>query len=118
MTMEWPAPGFQNYVADPSELAGFESTAAYNPATNMIYVGSHNVPEVFVYVRVNSSNYASNLGIGVPLGYSNTGVAADNATIEGINAATGQMVWSHFVATVGFRGGLMTSGNVVYALTL
>jgi hypothetical protein len=40
---------------------------------------------------------------------------SDNATIMAVNAATGQMVWSHFIASQGYRGGLTTSGNVVYA---
>jgi len=34
-----------------------------------------------------------------------------------VNAATGQMVWSHFNPNQGYRGGVTTSGNVVF-LTL
>jgi len=31
-----------------------------------------------------------------------------------VNAATGQMVWSHFIPTQGYRGGVTTSGNIVF----
>jgi outer membrane protein assembly factor BamB len=111
MTLEWPAPGNADYIMNPSELAGFESTASINPATNMIYVTSHNVPALAHYVPLNSSNYATQSGVALIGGF----VAyPDNATIEAINAATGQMVWSHYLPTIGFRGGMMSSGNVVY----
>ncbi len=112
MTNSWPAPNLSNYIMNPSELAGFESTASFNPATNMIYVTSHNVPSNAVYVPLNSSNYAQNSGINNPGGFT---PYPDNATVEAVNAATGQMVWSHNIPLVGFRGGVMSSGNVVYA---
>jgi glucose dehydrogenase len=112
MTNAWAAPNLQNFIMNPSELAGFESTAAYSPATNMIYVASHNVPALAGYVPVNSTNYATTSGINVIGGFN---AYPSNTTIEAVNAATGQMVWSHNAPTTGFRGGLMTSGNVVYA---
>jgi len=31
-----------------------------------------------------------------------------------VNAATGQMVWSHYIPNQGYRGGLTNSGNVVF----
>ncbi|MDA4118684.1 MAG: PQQ-binding-like beta-propeller repeat protein, partial [Thaumarchaeota archaeon] len=114
MTNSFASPGNVNFIADPSELAGFESTAAFNPAANMIYVGSHNVPAMFQYVALNSSNYGKISGINTPGGQPNPNYAV-NATVEAVNAATGQMVWSHNIPTIGFRGGLMSSGNVVFA---
>ena len=117
MTNDWAAPNNENFIANPSELAGFESTASFDPATNMVYVTSHNVPEMFNYAPLNATNFATNSGINAIAGLASFGQQAypDNATVEAINAATGQMVWDHYIPTVGFRGGLMSSGNVVYA---
>jgi glucose dehydrogenase len=112
MTNSWPAPNLQNYLMFPSLIAGFESTAAYSPVTNMIYVTSHNAPADVVYVALNSTNYAKSALMIYPKGFT---AYPDNATTEAVNAATGQMVWSHNIPSVGFRGGMMTSGNVVYA---
>jgi glucose dehydrogenase len=114
MNLAFASPGNVNFISNPSELAGFESTAAFSPATNMMYVGSHNVPANFQYIPLNASNYGKTNGIATPGGQPNP-TLPDNATIEGINAANGQMVWSHPIPTIGFRGGLMTSGNVVFA---
>jgi len=112
MMNSWAAPNNQDFLMNPSELAGFESTAAFSPVNNMIYVTSHNVPAIGSYVAVNSSNYATTSGINVKGGFL---AYPDNATVEAINGATGQMVWSHNIPVIGFRGGLMTSGNVVFA---
>src|SRR5207244_8225658 len=38
----------------------------------------------------------------------------NNPTVIAFNAATGQLVWTHFVPTQGYRGGLTTSGNIVF----
>jgi outer membrane protein assembly factor BamB len=114
MTAEWPAPGNKDFISNPSELAGFESTAAFSPVTNMIYIGSHNVPALFHYVPLNVTNFKGNSGIQIIGGQPNPNLP-DNATIEAVNAVNGQMVWSHNIPTIGFRSGLMTSGNVVYA---
>jgi hypothetical protein len=114
MTSEWPAPNLQDYLSNPSELAGFESTAAFNPQTNMIYVGSHNVPALFHYIPPNATNYGKTSGISTPGGQPNPKFTT-NATIEAINGANGQLVWTHGISTIGFRSGIMTSGNVIYA---
>ncbi len=112
MTLPWPAPNNQDYIMNPSELAGFESTAAYSPVTNMLYVTSHNVPAKANYQPLNSSNYGQTSGINLPGGFT---AYPQNSTIEAVNAATGQTVWTHNIPTQAFRGGMMTSGNVVYA---
>jgi hypothetical protein len=103
-------PPYNDYLANPSFWAGFESTAAYNPALNYIFLGSHNVPQPIHYIPPNSTNYGKTAGESRLYGTS----PADNGTIEAVNAATGQMVWSYFIPTQGFRGGLATSGNVVF----
>src|SRR5213076_1193290 len=88
----------------------FESDAAYSPVTNYLYTASHNVPQLIHYIPANTSNYATSTGESRGPGTA----YPDNGTIEAVNAATGQMVWSHYVPTQGFRGGVATSGNVVF----
>jgi glucose dehydrogenase len=99
----------------------FESEGAFNPATNYIYVVSQNYPQQWAYIPPNATNYHTSGGTrSFPLpGQTATTVTTgiDNSTAEAINAATGQMVWSHFIPTQGYRGGVATSGNILY-LTL
>src|SRR5437667_7365957 len=38
----------------------------------------------------------------------------DNATVFALNAATGQIVWTHYIPNQGYRGGSTVSGNVVF----
>jgi hypothetical protein len=112
MTNDWPAPNNENLIINPSEAAGFESTASYDPVTNMVYLTSHNVPSEVKYIPLNASNYATNNGIGTIGGLTSL---PENATTEAVNATNGEMVWSHNIPNIGFRGGMMSSGNVVFA---
>jgi outer membrane protein assembly factor BamB len=112
MTNDWAAPNEKNFISNPSELAGFESTASYNPVNNMIYVTSHNVPSEYIFVPLNASDYATSNGITS----ANPGVGfTDNATVEAVNASNGHLLWTYNVPNIGFRGGMMSSGNVVFA---
>jgi outer membrane protein assembly factor BamB len=111
-------PTLQPIICTPCTFA-FESEGAYSPASNYIYVASINYPALWYYVPPNSTNYHTNgftFSQPVPGAKTSTG-PQDNATVEAVNAATGQMVWSHFIPAQGYRGGITTSGNVVY-LTL
>jgi hypothetical protein len=74
------------------------------------------IPSLCYYIPPNSTNYRTNSGLAYfpPPGATAFAGAQDNATIEAVNAATGQMVWSHFIEHQGYRGGLAASGNVVY----
>jgi outer membrane protein assembly factor BamB len=100
----------------PSQFAAFENEGAYSPTLNYLFLASQNVPQLATYVAPNSTNYKTNSGIAFtpPPGASALANNLDNSTIEAVNAATGQMVWSHYIPTEGFRGGLSTSGNVVF----
>jgi hypothetical protein len=100
----------------PSEAAGFENEGSYSPALNYLFVASQNVPLLAYYVGINSSNYQTNSGMAFfpPPGGSGLFGPQDNTTISAVNAATGQIVWSHFIPTQGYRGGLSNSGNVVF----
>jgi len=93
--------------------AGVEADFAYSPATNYIYVASESTPSLEHYVPLNSTNYGGTNGFS-GIATAGTGSAYNNATIWGINALTGQDVWHHTFLTASYRGGVSTSGNVVY----
>ena len=116
MNLAFGNPSLADTLVYPSNYAGFENDAAYSPKLNYLFLASQNVPFLYHYVPRNTSNY------GVGNGQTTIATAAtaknnDNATVEAVDATTGQMVWSYFIPTQGYRGGLSTSGNTVF-LTL
>ncbi len=70
-----------------------------------LYVAPYNRPRVY------NINPVTDFG-------NQAGTAKDphpnNSTIWAIDATTGKPVWSFFIAGVGYRGGIITSGGVVY----
>src|SRR4029077_11391961 len=97
----------------------FESEGTYDPATYYIYVASLNAPALWYYVAPNATNYRTNGGTAsfpIP-GAPSKNAGLNNSTAIAVNAATGQMVWNHFIPLQGYRGGLSSSGNLVF-LTL
>src|SRR5207253_5091860 len=55
---------------------------------------------------------------GTPINFgvcSNCDVRNNNSTIWSINALTGEVNWHHFIPIQGYRGGVSTSGNLVFA---
>jgi len=117
MNLPFFNPSLADTLQYPTASAGFENEFAFNPALNMLFTASQNVPALEHYIPMNLTNY------GKTSGQSGIAIAAtaknqDNSTIEGINAATGTMVWSHFIPTQGYRGGLTTTGNMVFATLL
>jgi hypothetical protein len=118
MTREFFNPSLQPAICSPCTFA-IESEGAYNPVLNYIYLASINYPALWNYVPANSTNYHTN-GFTFsqpPPGATQRTGPQDNATVEAVNAATGQMVWSHYIPAQGYRGGMITSGNIVF-LTL
>jgi hypothetical protein len=97
----------------------FESESAYNPVTNMIYTVSDNNPRLTYYIAINSTNYKTTPGWSqVPIaGQKATEGTYDNCTVEAVDASTGQMVWNYYIPNQGYRGGMTSSGNVLF-LTL
>ena len=114
MTEAFFNPSLADTLMYPSEFAGFENEFAYSPPLNYIFTASQNVPALEHYIVLDSSNYGKTNGFG-QIAIAATAKNLDNCTIEAVNAATGQMVWSHFIPTQGYRGGLTTSGNLVFA---
>jgi glucose dehydrogenase len=121
-TTQMSYPFFNPSLADtimyPSEFGASENAFSYSPALNYIFLVTHNVPLLAHYVPMNLTNYATNYGTTFPtVPKPNTGGHGDNSTAMALNAATGQMVWSYYIPTTGYRGGVTNSGNVVF-LTL
>jgi outer membrane protein assembly factor BamB len=116
MTEAFFNPSLADTLMYPSNLAGFENDASYSPVLNFLFLASHNVPAMTHYVARNATNYGQGSGqTSLPIAaYNRLTCGCSNATIEAVNAATGQMVWSHLIPGVGYRGGLTNSGNVVY----
>jgi len=110
----------QGTLMYPSEFGGFEDESSYSPALNYLFLAAEQVPFLVYNVPFNSSNYKTNAGLffAPPPGQGNVvygaGAKGDNTTVFAVNAATGQMVWSHFIPTQGYRGGVSTSGNIVF----
>jgi hypothetical protein len=66
------------------------------------------------YLGLNSSTYFTSTGeTGTPVAH--TTASDNNATIFAINPTTGAVNWKYFVPLQGYRGGVITSGNLVYA---
>jgi glucose dehydrogenase len=127
MTLAFPTANLQPYLQYPSASAGFEDEQAYSPTLNYIFAAAQNVPSYIGYVGLNSSSYFGAGGITAtgetltPVNHagscSGCGPASNNNTLFAIDAATGQVKWSYFVPLQGYRGGVTTSGNIVF-LTL
>ncbi len=113
-----PQPAFLEY---PGLVAGFEDVQSFNPTTNTLFVAAHNVPNTVAYIGLNASTYFTSSG--EVFGPFNAGGLRlpepqnANATVFSINAATGATNWDYFIPNQGYRGGLTSSGNLVF-LTL
>jgi glucose dehydrogenase len=114
MNLPYFNPSLADTLMYPSELAGFENDASYSPVLNYLFLASHNVPALMHYVPENFTNYGKTTGMTFVSSLRAIENSNTNTTIEAVDAATGQMVWSHFIPTQGFRGGITNSGNVVY----
>jgi hypothetical protein len=118
MTEAFFNPSLKDTLMLPSEAGGWENEFSYNPTLNYLFTSSHNIPGTFHYVPVNATNYGKTSGqSAIGTFYGVPGLAGNNGTFEAINAATGQLVWSRFLPSQGYRGGLTSSGNVLF-LTL
>jgi outer membrane protein assembly factor BamB len=122
MNLPFFNPTLQPTLMYPWAAGEFESAFSYSPALNYIFLVGQNVPSIAYYVPMNLTNFKSNSGMAIyaPNGGPLLGGGpspSNNNTVFAVNAATGQMVWSHFNSNQGYRGGVTNSGNVVF-LTL
>ncbi len=100
----------------PPSLGECEKDFAYDPTTNVVIVAGQDIPQLDVYVPPNATNYGSTVGardVGAK-GTTGGNSQLSNSTVYGINAATGQELWSYYIASQGYRGGIAVSGGVVY----
>jgi hypothetical protein len=121
MTYEFfnPAPGFPTTLGYPftHEL---ENEPAYSPTLNTWFLAAHNAPTLVAHIALNATNYFTSIGMALLPPYPGTTSTKgpwDNMTVFSVNAGTGQIMWQHYIPSVGYRGAVATSGNVVY-LTL
>jgi hypothetical protein len=106
-------PSLKPALMYPSLEAGFEDEQAYNPTLNYIFAAAQNTPFYVTYIPFNSSNYYTNSGMAYsPINSVNAGL--NNATLFAINAATGAIAWKYFVPNQGYRGGVMTTSDLVF----
>ncbi len=102
--INYPSKG--QIVVNPALSGGIESDPAYDG--KRVYVATYNFPSSHVIQPVRE---VGNQGTGgTPVRH------PQNTTIYAIDANTGRVIWSFFIDKVGFRGGLMVSGGVVYAM--
>ena len=111
MTQAFLNPSLANTLVYPTTHGGFENEPSYSPTLNYIFTASQNYPSLESYVALNSTNYGKTSGL---LQLAGGAGPNDNTTIEAVNAANGQQVWTHYISTQGYRGGIMNSGGVVY----
>jgi glucose dehydrogenase len=102
-------------IQNPTDTGGIESDPAYNPVAGMVYVATYNAPANFSFQDVAPTPGAPKDSFGAPVltgGVTPYGDA--NTTVYGLNANTGQSVWSFSLPSkVGFRGGVSDTGGVV-----
>jgi len=108
-TLMYPGPG-----------AEFEDESAYSPALNYLFLAAQNNPSLAFYVGPNSSNYKTNPGMAFQSPNGAVGGRPNplaNLTVFAVDATNGKIVWTYFTANQGYRGGVTTSGNILF-LTL
>ncbi len=105
MSIKWAAYP-EKKILVPYAGGMIESDLAYDG--KMIYVATYNYPTYIPMVPVTDFD---NQGQITPSGH------AVNTTIWALDASTGRPVWSYFIDKVGFRGGLMLSGGVLYGVS-
>ena len=89
-----------------SNYAGvLEADMAYDG--ERLYLGSYNMP-IKVCVPEYPEDFGNTLNMCV------AGEHPTNSTIYGLDANTGEELWSFFIDGAGFRGGLTVSGGILY----
>jgi outer membrane protein assembly factor BamB len=87
-----------------------ESDISLNPETNTIYVPVARG----VDLAVKAGAFTGGAGLHGTPGTSRGLAQAKNVTIYAIDALTGNIKWTNFIDGVAYRGGVMSSGGVLY----
>ena len=89
-----------------------ESDIAYDPERNMVYAGTYNNPS---WSKVGNADAR---GVSLAGDFAGAGTPPYtpklNSTISAWDLNTGQLRWSFFIEGIGFRGGVIVSGGVVW----
>jgi quinohemoprotein ethanol dehydrogenase len=86
-----------------------ESDLAFDPERNMVYFATYNAPGLLQIIPVESRGQFGQRAV------PNAPPVPTNYTLNAYNVDTGQLVWQyHSNSAPGYRGGVMTSGGVVY----
>jgi len=109
-------PGLNNnasFVQNPPATGGIESNPAFDPTTGIAFIATYNSATNFKVGPIQGPGvpYAQS---GVNLG-ALTGIPGTiNTTIWAYNINTGQPVWSYYIPSIGFRGGLTATNGVLF----
>ncbi len=113
LTRKWAnEPKTDAWWQNPPGTGGIESDIAL--AYGNVYVATYNLWNYLKVVPVEPDRPISGGNLGVPAPEQRK----SNVTIYALDAATGRVKWSFFIDDVGYRGGLIASGGVVYASSL
>ncbi len=106
-------PSTEPFWMNPPSSGGIEAdiTLAYG----RVYVATYNL---WGYLRIGPVEYikgrpAPGLGGNIALPAAET--RPSKTTIYALDAATGKVVWSFFIPDIGYRGGLVSSGGLIFA---
>ncbi len=99
------------YLQNPCPTGGIESDPAYDPARNLVFVATYNCPTWMKAIPVS--------GRGVPYGVGGSSFPTGptqkvNTTVWALDGSTGKAVWSYFIDSLGYRGGITVSGGILY----
>jgi len=90
-----------------------ESDIAYDPVRNMVFAGTYNSP---TWARITGAD-PRGVSLGGQLNPANFPKPFEpkiNMTINAWDLNTGELKWRYFIDKVGFRGGVIVSGGLVW----
>ena len=117
---DWPGDG-SGFWMNCQTTGCLEADFAFDPERNMVYAGLYNLPE---WVLVGNADHRGASVAGCNAGCRETrnwetksaqahGVPV-NSSIVAFDIDTGEEKWRYFIDNMGFRGGVIVSGGVVW----
>jgi outer membrane protein assembly factor BamB len=112
MTKKWTNyPSTDAFWMNCNVTGCLESDIAFDPTRNMVFAGTYNSPG---WNRVTNAD-PRGVSLGGQLNALNRPFTPKiNMTINAWDLDTGQLKWKYFIDEVGFRGGVMVSGGLVW----
>lgn len=109
-------PSKDGFWMNPPGFGGIEADISL--AYGKIYATVHNA---WSYQRVGPVEYIKGKpvpGLGGNIGLPNPEPRPTNTTVYAVDATTGKVVWSYFIPNIAYRGGIATSGGLVFLSTV